>query len=87
MDLSGHKQFLGPVSLFAGDLPRPDAPCPTELRPAEPRPAAGPALLLAAWSALQSARIEAVDLHLRSGSVIAGAIRLRLAGPLAQAST
>lgn len=77
MDLSGHRQFLEALDACDG--------------PADPLtsgPAAtGPALLLAAWSALQSANVEAVDLHLRSGSVIRSAIRVRLSGPIAQVST
>jgi hypothetical protein len=49
--------------------------------------AVGPALLLEAWAALQSARIEAVDLHLKGGTVIHRAVRLALIGPVARAST
>jgi hypothetical protein len=77
MDLSSHSQFSGPVEAFDGPVGLPDA------RPG----AAGSALLLAAWSALQSANVEAVDLHLRSGTVVRNAIRVRLSGPIAQAST
>ncbi|MFN7173895.1 MAG: hypothetical protein ACK4MT_04190 [Thermaurantiacus tibetensis] len=76
MDLSGHRQFLDAIA----------ARDPEGEREAPP-PATGPALLLAAWSALQSANVEAVDLHLRSGTVVRGAIRVRLSGPIAQAST
>jgi hypothetical protein len=77
MDLSGHRQFLGPIEVFDGELPVNSVPAPSP----------GPALLLAAWSALQSMGVEAVDLHLRSGAIIPGAVRLRLSGPIAQAST
>ncbi len=78
MDLSGHSQFLGPVEAVDG---------PAVARDPSGPGAVGPALLLAAWSALQSANVEAVDLHLRSGSVIRSAVRVRLSGPIAQAST
>lgn len=77
MDLSGHRQFHDPVEAVEA---------PADLMAARAC-APGPALLLAAWSALQSANVEAVDLHLRSGSVVRNAIRVRLSGPIAQAST
>ena len=86
MDLSGHQRFR---DAFAAAL-EPSVPVlpprMAAVRPSVPD-SVGPALLLAAWSALQSARIEAVDLHLRSGLVIAQVVRLRLSGPIAQAST
>lgn len=81
MDLSGQQLFRDALAA-AMEPPRP-APPPRAAGPES----VGPALLLAAWSALQSARIEAVDLHLRSGLVIPHVVRLRLAGPIAQAST
>ncbi|WP_448578423.1 hypothetical protein [Thermaurantiacus sp.] len=77
MDLSGHKRFLDRAAPLESDV---DAPPDTAL-------ATGPALLFSAWSALGSGGIEAVDLHLRTGLVIRGAVRVRLMGPLAQAST
>jgi hypothetical protein len=82
MDLSGHQLFHEALAAALDPRAREAAP----RRPQAPE-AVGPALLLAAWSALQSARIEAVDLHLRSGQVISHVVRLRLAGPIAQAST
>ncbi|WP_448585766.1 hypothetical protein [Thermaurantiacus sp.] len=84
MDLAFHEQFRNATELFQEScpIPPPEAPSP-------PAADAGPgrALLLAAWSALQSSTIEAVDLSLASGREIRNAIRLRLAGPIAQAST
>ncbi|WP_448582045.1 hypothetical protein [Thermaurantiacus sp.] len=77
MDLSGHSQFSSPLE---------GVESPADLPGARPV-AAGAGLLLAAWSALQSANVESVDLHLRSGTVVRNAIRLRLSGPIAQAST
>lgn len=77
MDLSGQKRFLDR-----------SAPLESELDgPPEKALATGPALLFSAWSALGSGGIEAVDLHLRTGLVIRSAVRVRLMGPLAQAST
>ncbi|MCS6986121.1 MAG: hypothetical protein NZM40_01515 [Sphingomonadaceae bacterium] len=72
MDLSGHRRFL------AGHTPAPDP------GPPDPIPHA---LALAAWAALEAPDVEAVDLHLASGHVVRGAVRLRLVGPLLQAST
>jgi hypothetical protein len=48
---------------------------------------AGMALLTAAWSALASSRVESVSIHLRSGPVIEGVLRLRMDGPIAEAAT
>ena len=47
----------------------------------------GTALLAAAWSALASARVESVTIHLRSGPVIEGVLQLRMDGAIAEAST
>lgn len=77
MDLSRHRSFLDRSTPLG-----PDEACPPE-----PPMATGPALLFSAWSALGQAGVEAVDLHLRSGLVIRGAVRVRLMGPLGQAST
>jgi hypothetical protein len=78
LDLSAHKQFLAPTPGLE--------PLPADDPGNEPL-ALGPTLLLEAWSALQSARIEAVDLHLKGGLVIPRAVRLALMGPIARAST
>jgi hypothetical protein len=78
LDLSGHPQFLAPA---------PSLSPLTEETAGTDGLALGPTLLFEAWAALQSARIEAVDLHLRGGTIIHGAVRLALIGPIARAST
>ncbi len=82
MDLSGHKKFLDRSVPLESDLDG-----PPDHAFSDRALATGPALLFSAWSALGSGGIEAVDLHLRTGLVIRGAVRVRLMGPLAQAST
>jgi len=47
----------------------------------------GQALLAVAWAALAAVESEAVDIHLKSGAVVPGAIALRLHGAVAEAST
>lgn len=47
----------------------------------------GEGLLAAAWAALASTRAEAVDIHLKTGIVIAGVRAVRLTGRLAEAAT
>jgi hypothetical protein len=47
----------------------------------------GEAMLEAAWAALASRRADAIDLHLRSGSVIAGVLAVRVDGDIGHAST
>lgn len=84
MDLSGHPRFLRAATEVAGpgqdawtgeDRRRRDAHC------------IGQALLAAAWAALSAGDVEAVDIHLKSGAVVAAVIALRLHGAIAEAST
>lgn len=74
MDLSGHEHFIRE--------PRPSA---AEARSAQTR--LGEALLSSGWAALQSARAEAIDIHLRAGNSIAGVVALRVDGAMVEAST
>ena len=46
----------------------------------------GEALLAAGWAGLVSARYEAIDIHLRTGQVITGAIQVRIDGVIGEAS-
>jgi hypothetical protein len=78
LDLSAHQQFLAPQPHLE-PLER-GGPGGDDL-------ALGPTLLLEAWAALQSTRIEAVDLHLKNGLIVQRAVRLALMGPIARAST
>lgn len=71
MDLAGHDRFKS-----SGRRADPPDAC---LR-------IGEALLGAAWAALASARVESVDIHLRSGSDIRGVIAVRIDGAIAEAS-
>jgi len=47
---------------------------------------AGEMLLATAWTALSSTRSERVDIHLRSGAVIEGALAVRANGAVGEAS-
>lgn len=58
----------------------------TAERPADAR-AQGMSILANAWAALASAAAERVDIHLRSGQIVSGALDIRLDGPLAEAAT
>jgi hypothetical protein len=71
MDLGGHERFGGGRA-----IQRETAAFRT-----------GTALLATAWSALASARVESVMIHLRSGPVIEGVLQLRMDGAIAEAST
>lgn len=53
---------------------------------AESRFSTGESLLAAAWAGLASARHEAVDIHLRTGQVISGALNVRIDGRIGEAS-
>ncbi|WP_199553850.1 hypothetical protein [Sandaracinobacteroides hominis] len=55
-------------------------------RTSEPR-VPGLSLLANGWAALASAHVERVDIHLRSGQLVAGALDLRIDGAVAEAST
>ncbi len=81
MDLSGHPRFLR-AKQAAGDSDWQGQ----ERRQRLPE-CIGEALLASAWHALNAAEVEAVDIHLHGGAVIAGALALRLHGPVAEAST
>lgn len=84
MDLSGHPRFLHSMSEVSSDHGRP-AWSGDDRRRREIL-CVGQALLASAWAALRASDIEAVDIHLKSGAVIAGAIALRLHGNIAEAS-
>lgn len=47
----------------------------------------GESLLARGWAALESARAEAVDIHLRSGPVLRRVLELRIDGAVAEAAT
>ncbi len=47
----------------------------------------GELLIATAWAALAASRVETVDIHLRSGAIIHGAMAVRVDGPLGEAST
>lgn len=64
----------------------PSAPGPKNSVVAE-RWHAGEMLLASAWTALSSTRSEMVDIHLRSGAVIPGALAVRAEGAVGEATT
>jgi len=73
MDLAGHHRYSsGPDGRFAAGTDRWRA---------------GELLIATAWAALATGRIETVDVHLRSGAVVKGAMAVRVDGPLGEAST
>lgn len=69
-----------------------DMPAPHQFRQSGDATAAagrfrtGELLLAAAWAGLASARYEAVDIHLRTGQVIANALNVRIDGVLGEAA-
>jgi hypothetical protein len=64
-----------------------DGTAPAQTPVADGNIRAGEALLAAAWAALTARRIDAVDIHLRSGPVIVAALAVRIDGPVGEAST
>lgn len=74
MDRAGHY-------CFAPSLPGP------QNTPVAERWRAGEMLLATAWTALSSTRSEKVDIHLRSGAVIQGALAVRADGAVGEATT
>ncbi len=85
MDLSGHPRFLRPTEEAMDGPARPT--WTGEDRRRREIACIGQALLASAWQALAASEAEAVDIHLKGGSVIAGAFALRLHGAVAEAST
>jgi hypothetical protein len=75
MDLGRHEQFRRETAGRHRSAP--------DLPPA----AAGEMLLAGAWAALATARAETVDVHLRSGPVIAGCTAIRVDGRMGEAAT
>lgn len=73
MDLAGHQRFRDSVE-------KPDG------RGSDGRGAIGRALLARAWGLLESGRAESVDIQLRSGALVRGALALRVDGQVADAS-
>lgn len=73
MDLAGHHRFSPGVD--------------GRKTPGADRWRAGEMLIATAWAALSSARVEAVDIHLRSGVIVQGALGVRVDGLLGEAST
>ena len=71
MDLGGHERFGGRSAPIRDSAAQ----------------RVGTALLATAWSALASARVESVSIHLRSGPVIEGVLQLRIDGAVAEVST
>jgi len=73
MDLAGHHRFTsGPDGRVSASVER--------LR-------LGELLIATAWASLATARVEMVDIHLRSGAMVLGALAVRVDGPLGEAST
>jgi hypothetical protein len=72
MDLAGHSRFSSGAD---------------EQTARSDRWRTGELLIATAWAALATARIETVDIHLRSGAVVPEALAVRVDGPLGEAST
>ena len=47
----------------------------------------GESLLAAGWAGLASAKYEAIDIHLRTGQVISGAVQVRIDGAIGEAAS
>ena len=53
---------------------------------ARSRQRTGESLLAAGWAGLASAQYEAIDIHLRTGEVISGAVQVRIDGAIGEAA-